>query len=547
MPEILEAAKIYLKKGVSIIPVKKDKVPYISWAKYQKEFPTEADLEKWWKEWPEANIGIITGKLSNLAVVDVEKGGDISRFPTTDAVRTGGGGWHFYYNYLEGVENKARVLPLTDIRGEGGYVVAPPSIHASGRKYEATEAVGRVSFPAWLFGLAKKPNNWQKIVEGVPQGARNETAAKMTGKLLRTFAPNEWGSAWLLLTKWNLTNNPPLSEYELRNTYNSIAKRELRTRGAQTEVELRKPLTFEEVIDWGVAELDALKPEDIISFGYSWLDNVLTGFFKGELVVLGGETGLGKTTFATNIMIKASQNHKCSIFALEDRLPDYGIKALYFEIGKVRKLEGKLNYPWNEYRKNAINDSKYKLYRAEARKRLANLSKEKLLFEQIDEMMDIDLLEKFITKRCEDGYELFLIDHLHYFDLLKGDISKADYIERMMVRLKFLQKRTNARILLVVHYRKLNGKKPTLDSFKDSISIVHNANYVINLWRDRTEGEDRFLTEIMIPKTRNPNGEATIQAKFNPDTNDYELVGETFGVGEKEPEEIKTEEINFGI
>ena len=51
----------------------------------------------------------------------------------------------------------------------------------------------------------------------------------------------------------------------------------------------------------------------------------------------------------------------------------------------------------------------------------------------------------------------------------------------------------------------------------------------------------------MIPKTRNPNGEATIQAKFNPDTNDYELVGETFGVGEKEPEEIKTEEINFGI
>jgi len=121
----------------------------------------------------------------------------------------------------------------------------------------------------------------------------------------------------------------------------------------------------------------------------------------------------------------------------------------------------------------------------------------------------------------QEGFELFLIDHLHYFDLLRGRASKADYIESVMVRIKRLQVRTGARIILVVHYRKLNGKKPTLDSFKDSISIVHNANYVINLWRDRSEGADHYATTFIIPKARNPNGEGQIEVVFDPQKNDY--------------------------
>ena len=69
-----------------------------------------------------------------------------------------------------------------------------------------------------------------------------------------------------------------------------------------------------------------------------------------------------------------------------------------------------------------------------------------------------------------------------------------------------------------------------MDSFKDSISICQNANYVINLWRDRSENSLRNTeTKIMIPKSRNPNGEFTITANFNPDTNDFEFLGSGFG------------------
>jgi replicative DNA helicase len=235
----------------------------------------------------------------------------------------------------------------------------------------------------------------------------------------------------------------------------------------------------------------------------------------------------GKTTFVTNIVFKASKKHKVMIFALEDRLQDYGIKAVYFELGKIRHSEYLKNYPWNDYRKNNIDDPRY----LELRKRAENnLENENILFEDCPDLIDLELLEKIIEKRSSEGIDLFVIDHLHYFDLLKGENSKADYVERMMIRIKKLQIRTGARIIMVAHYRKLDGRKPSLDSFKDSISICQNANYVINLWRDRSENAIRTETKIMIPKSRNPNGECTITATFNPETNDFEHIDSKFGV-----------------
>lgn len=288
-------------------------------------------------------------------------------------------------------------------------------------------------------------------------------------------------------------------------------------------------IPFSEVIDRAVAELDATNPEDIVSFGYEWMDEKMTGIFPGDLILIGGESGTGKTTFATNILYKASQKHRCAIFALEDRLNNYGINAVYFELGRVRKAKGMKNYPWNAYRRNEIEDTNYKLLRETA---VANLSagKGNLYFADVKVQMDIDMLETAIKAEMELGTKLFLIDHLHYFDLSKGDNTKADYIEQLMVRLKGIQRLTGASIILVAHYRKMNGQKPTMDSFKDSISIVQNANYVINMWRDRSlkgdseleeEFETRFDTKIMVPKSRNPNGEFTIDVRFDPDTNDF--------------------------
>ncbi|MEK7180284.1 MAG: bifunctional DNA primase/polymerase [Patescibacteria group bacterium] len=548
MSELLAHALKYLGKGISVIPVGKNKVPLVQWAEFQTRLATEDEVKSWWTKWPEANIGVITGKLSKIAVIDVEAGGDISKFPSTTIIRTGGGGYHLYYQYIPStpIENKTRVYPLTDVRGDGGYVVAPPSIHSSGKKYEVLERREMAKFPIELFGGKKEKRDWSEIIKGTNEGSRNANIASIAGKLLTIVAPAEWEtSVWPVLISTNAGNKPPLSEYELRNIYRSIAKRELaKRRGSEdvNEIEDELVLTFTDVVKVGMEELDLVDPASVISFGYEFLDNQLTGIFPGNLIIFGGETGTGKTTFATNILVKASVKHKCHIFALEDRLQDYGIKAIYFELGKVRRKQGLKNYPWNDYRKNNIKDPMYVAYREEAVKNLQNSN---LTFSDCQEMMDIDLLEKKIEKRILDGVELFLIDHLHTFDLLRGKSSKADYIEQIMVRLIALKKKTGARILLIAHYKKLDGGKPKLDSFKDSAAIPQSADSVVNIWRDRSEGADKNKTTFIIPKTRNPNGEATFEIEFDPDICDYKFISSKSGAGEPAPQEINVETLNF--
>ena len=94
----------------------------------------------WWARWPEANVGLRTGIVMDVADVDSVEGwhglrhllgGAMSRGPQA---RTGGGGWHFWFS-TTGYGNRVRLLPGVDWRGAGGYVVAPPSTHASGSEY----------------------------------------------------------------------------------------------------------------------------------------------------------------------------------------------------------------------------------------------------------------------------------------------------------------------------------------------------------------------------------------------------------------------------
>jgi putative DNA primase/helicase len=109
----------------------------------------EDTITRWWTLWPAANIGIATGAKSGIFVVDIDPRNDgfnsldelrarIGELPSTLTVTTGSGGLHFYFKLPLQVEmqSKVAVLPGIDIRGEGGMVVAPPSLHKSGNRYE---------------------------------------------------------------------------------------------------------------------------------------------------------------------------------------------------------------------------------------------------------------------------------------------------------------------------------------------------------------------------------------------------------------------------
>jgi len=145
---LLKAALYYQKMGFSVIPVKQNKKPFIKWEKYQTEKAGPDQIQAWWKKWPEANPAIVTGKISGLDVVDVDTQNGLDALNEflndnliTPIAETPGGGWHYYFKYQPGLTNKARVITDTDIRTDGGYIVAPPSIGENGKAY------------AWMNGL----------------------------------------------------------------------------------------------------------------------------------------------------------------------------------------------------------------------------------------------------------------------------------------------------------------------------------------------------------------------------------------------------------
>jgi len=127
-------------------------------------------IKAWWTRCPQANVAIMTGIPSKLIVLDIdgEEGKEsVKDFKTPETpVATTGKGAHFYFKHPGGeVRNFARKLPGVDLRGDGGYVVAPPSNHITGRVYEWATSPGIVPAapPEWLMELLQGPKHEQTI------------------------------------------------------------------------------------------------------------------------------------------------------------------------------------------------------------------------------------------------------------------------------------------------------------------------------------------------------------------------------------------------
>lgn len=173
-----ERAFDFWRRGLSIIPVPAPrpgalpsepgggKVPAISWRVYQQRLPTTDELDAWFPADCETNLAIVTGAVSSVVAVDTDSEVAVRwatrHLPYTPWQTQTASGFHlFYQRGAERVPNRARIetrdgrLAL-DVRGDGGYVIAPGSRHASGATYreagdwrEPREALPEFS-AAWL-------------------------------------------------------------------------------------------------------------------------------------------------------------------------------------------------------------------------------------------------------------------------------------------------------------------------------------------------------------------------------------------------------------
>lgn len=338
---VFNQAMRYHALGWSIIPVGQDKKPLISWKQYQQKQATPQEIEEWTLSFPNMNIGVVTGAISGIVVIDIEAGGDPTQFPETATSKTGGGGWHKFYKYPNvPISNSTRKLaPLTDVRGDGGYVVLPPSVHASGKAYEWLSAPenGLAEIPQDL--LKRLTDNSTPQTESqtktdnagdVPQGERNDTATKYIGRILHYIPQDLWEPVgWIALKDWNAKRaNPPLPESELRLVFTSIKEREQKARGGNAEPINFKPFTLTDLYKeefpaakWVVQDLVPLGTIVALTGDANSYKTFLTQSMAA--CVASGEPFLEH--FATNkgkVLIVDEENHRMHI---KDRFKEMGV------------------------------------------------------------------------------------------------------------------------------------------------------------------------------------------------------------------------------
>lgn len=297
---LIELACMYLDEGFSIIPLQpRNKHPPegFRWKEYQSRRPTEEEIYQWFGDGEEHNIGIVTGAVSGLCVVDLdsESAVEFSKlhgFPRTPMVKTGKG-YHLYYNYTEGVRNfqNRHDLPDIDLRGDGGYVVAPPSVHESGKQYLFPEGYSLfdlplADLPEILLSLQEQKPPPSDLVKGVSKGSRNDSLARLCGSWIRH------GLSLVECVEnariWNARNAPPLTDGEIERTIKSIWEKNGSGESTKKKAEPVKgyPITVAQML----AE-DVPDPEPFIK------DLI----HREELIILSGPTKLGKTILCSNI------------------------------------------------------------------------------------------------------------------------------------------------------------------------------------------------------------------------------------------------------
>ena len=225
--EALQAAA----RGWSAIPIEpRSKRALSTWKENQTMRATNGELEAAYRANPDAGVGFVAGEISGLVVLDIDpdSGGKQSmnefvaqfgRLPQTPVVQTGGGGYHYYFKYPEaGLCNSAGKLgDGLDIRGDGGYVVAPPSIHPNGTQYRwakgrSPDDIPLAPLPTWVIARLSSTSTIQQPIteDAIPEGKRHATLLSLGGAMVSKGMSVEAIEAALLAEneKWC---EPPLA------------------------------------------------------------------------------------------------------------------------------------------------------------------------------------------------------------------------------------------------------------------------------------------------------------------------------------------------
>lgn len=275
----------------------------------------EATIRRWWMRHPQANVAIRTGEIVVIDV-DPDRGGAASlsalerehgKLPATRTAETGGGGAHFYFAADPGEPVRSSVDALglgLDTRGQGGYVIAPPSNHASGGQYRWKAELPLRPLPEWVArhcrALRTRQHSWPidglipELLEmvGREEGTRNDTLNKVAFKVGLRCGDGGLGigDAWEALVAVAATTLPSMDAAEARRTIESglcagMVKGLHRRRTARPRARLTR-------LDTG--QMLRTPPPDV-----PWLVEPVLA--DGLLTIVAGREGEGKSMLSRSV------------------------------------------------------------------------------------------------------------------------------------------------------------------------------------------------------------------------------------------------------
>lgn len=497
----LEAAQRYHAMGFHPIPCRpKDKRPLVNWKDFQTVQPSTEQIQSWWQHTPDANVALVLGR--GTFAVDLDGGLDALALLTAkdvylpdEAPRSKtGGGYHVFFKSFTPVPDRVGLLstnggkPQVDIRGVG-IVVAPPSIHPSGARYEwevpLTDDLPRAplaltdlihasmadSAPQAVSTKHSAPHgvSWVRdALHGVGEGQRDHVCTRLAGYFLgRGLDPDV--VTLLLAESFGRQCKPTFAAVDVRKCVQSIARREqVLEDGSDLAV---RPEHISDVLA-GMETQRQAGPQPVLTTPYRKLNYMLSGgFAPGELIYIGARPGVGKSCMALEIARTAGKNGQATLIVSREMRNAALARRMTAQEGRVAS---------NAIKKATLEGGDLARYQ-QALGRLSGLP-----VWLTDKAVSIGEIVATCEAMPRDP-ALLVVDYLQLVRAPKGITDRRLQVEEVSKRLKTLAMQREIPVVCLSSLSRLQKgtvePKPTMADLRESGELEHDADVVILLHR----------------------------------------------------------------
>ena len=501
------AALYYAGLGWPVFPlVPGEKLPLLSKARGGKGvLDATIDVEMvttWWTTYPDANIGLATGRDADLYVVDIDDalGEDAllryGALPPTPESHTGKGR-HLLFSYKGGRNTAGRLGPKIDTRGEGGYIVAPPSLHPNGGRYRWVTPPHKApvaplpqaivdqleSVAGSIAPEGARASAIDVVMNGVSEGGRNQALTEYVGRLfakgLRELEVLEVARG-VNATKFR----PPLDNAEVEAVVNSVAAAHLRNH-AKGPAGTIVPTGPTPMVDVGFDVFESMlhkaqQPVDALPTMWPTWNRACrmygggVGLARGWHVVVAGGAGVGKSLVALNLTAEALLGgHSVGWVSLEMSREQLLLRLLGIATGRtLRDLE-----PGASFDPDAFTDASCALL-----EKMSIASSRLVMAERPSR--DVVEVDRLMGEAIDQGCRLIVLDYLQLVSVAEAP-KMDDAMRRVSATVQSRAYRQNVNTLALSQFnRSTTADKenpPTIYGLMGGSSLENDADQIILL------------------------------------------------------------------